>query len=328
MNRFIAGWSVILRILWALLKGLLSIFEFLLELALGRKEQGKPVDCFNQPDVRARPDPYIYSQQWLHLRGIGYTWDNPDFTIREKDTGAVVDNHHLIAHVTYRVQATIHNSSIMAAVNTTVFFEVLKFGAGTVTMEKLSSAVVNVPALGTAVAETLWTTPDSAGHNCLRAIIVHPDDANPLNNIGQHNTDVAEPASPERRLKFFVGNQSQQEHTFVLTMNSYRLPEHPLRPGPADGATGRAAADGSLNRRSPEYLRRLRELNDFARFPVPAFLDAKLEFSQLTLKAGQEVETFVEMLPPKAGQGTQHVNVNVMLDGMLVGGVTAYVEEA
>jgi hypothetical protein len=327
-SRFVEGWTIILRALWTLIWLLFESFEILWEIASGRKQKGSPVDCFNNPDIRARPDPYIYSQFWLFIRGIGFTWDNPDFAIIDPDTNASVDNHHLAPHKKYFVRVTIHNSSIMAAVNTAVTMEVLRFGAGTIAIDTLPAATVDVPALGSKVAEFEWTTPETAGHNCLRATILHPDDANPLNNIGQHNTDVASPASPTRKLKFHVGNHSQHARRFTLSMNSYRLPAQPLRPDPPRGASAKQLRVVETSRMSPAYLRRLREVNDFAKFPVPPSLQAKLERPELQLDPGQDVETFVEMRPAAAGQGRQIVNVNVMLDGILIGGVTAYVEEA
>ncbi len=263
------------------------------------------------------------------MRGIGYTWDNPDFAIIDPDTGFAVDNHHLQGGKRYKVHATIHNSSIMAALDTKVTCEVLHFGAGTTVTQGLGSVSVDVPALGSTLATVDWTTPPTAGHNCLRAMIAHPDDANPLNNIGQHNTDVATPASPTRTLKFRVGNHAEHERAYVLTMNSHRLPETPLVPGGGERETGRGQSVGRGNppRRSLEYLKLLQDRNDFAKFPVPGFLQARLGHERLVLRPGEEIETFVEMNPPHAGQGRQVVNVNVMHDGTLVGGVTAYVEE-
>lgn len=331
MKSFLAGWKLILGALCQFLKRLLKIVEVLIELILGRKEPGRDADCFSRPDLRARPDPYIYSQQWLHLRGLAYTWDNPDFTLIDPGTGLAVDNHSLIAGKRYRVRARIHNSSIMAAVATAVRFEVLHFGAGTPVIQALGQVSVDVPALGAVVAEIDWVTPATGGHNCLRATISHPDDANPLNNVGQHNTDVAVPASPTRKLKFSVGNAGRVRRTYELRMNSYRLPSTPLAPGGAErGEPRRSSADARTDppRQSLAYLARLRAVNDFSKFPVPDFLKARLQHPRMTVEPGQQIETYLEVDPPKPGQGRQVVNVNVLHDGLLVGGVTAYIEEA
>src|SRR5262245_41629842 len=326
-RRLIDGWAIVFRAIRTLIRLIVENFELLWELITGRKKRGAPTGCFTIPRLRARPDPYIYSQFWLSLRGIAFIWDNPDFAIINPLNGNVVDNHALAPHKEYLVNMTIHNGSIMKAVDATVTLEVLRFGAGTFVVQTLGSANVDVPALGSAVVQMSWVTPSSAGHNCLRATISHPDDANPLNNVGQHNTDVAVPASPTSKLRFHVANQSEHVRRLRLSMNSYRLPAVPLRPGAPRGATVNTHGGEGPPRSSPAYLQRLREINDFAKFPVRAFLEARLERDEIVLQPGEEVETFVEVTPPKAGDGRQHVNVNVMTDGVLLGGVTAYVEE-
>jgi len=326
MRTFIDGWRLILAVLWSLIKRVLEIIEFFLEVGRGKRRSGRVVDCFNRPDLRARPDPYIYSQSWLYARGLAFTWDNPDFALIDPSDNLAKDPHQLKPHKLYKVRATIHNSSIMDAVHTTVAFDVLHFGAGTAVVQVLGSIIVDVPALGSTVAEIDWITPANAGHNCLRALIQHPDDANPLNNLGQHNTDVASPASPTRKLTFHVANQSENEQRFTLEMNAYRLPPQPLRPT-VPRHDGEKYAE-AMPRSSLAYLRRLQEINDFRKFPVPKDLEAKLQHTELVLKPGEEVETSLLVKPPMAGAGRRHVNINVMLDRMLIGGVTAYVEEA
>jgi hypothetical protein len=59
-----------------------------------RQDQGKrATDCLTPPDqIRARPDPFTYSQHWLAFRGMVVKWNNPDFQIRDAG-GAVVENH-------------------------------------------------------------------------------------------------------------------------------------------------------------------------------------------------------------------------------------------
>lgn len=326
MRTFVEGWKLIIAVLLSLIKRLFEIFEFFLEVGRGKRLRGRDVDCFNKPEVRARPDPYIYSQYWLYIRGLAFTWDNPDFAIVDPDDGLPKDPHQLKPLKLYKVRATIHNSSIMAALDTAVVLDVLRFGAGTPVVQGLGFTMVNVPALGSTVAEIDWTTPPTAGHNCLRAFILHADDANPLNNVGQHNTEVVDATSVTRKLAFHVANNSAHERRFTLTMNAYRLPKEPMRPTPLRGE--RPEVQTELSRQSPGYLRRLREINDFAKFPVPADIGAKLTQPDLVLKAGEEVETFLELGPAIAGTGRRNVNVNVMLDDILVGGVTVYVEGA
>src|SRR5438270_9418987 len=103
------GWRLILDVLYSLVKALLQTLELLWELLTGRKERGRSVDCFNKPDMRPQPDPYIYSQWWLFSRGLAFTWDNPDFSILDPKNGLPVDNHDLKPNTKYVVRTLIHN---------------------------------------------------------------------------------------------------------------------------------------------------------------------------------------------------------------------------
>lgn len=50
--------------------------------------------CVDIPrEHRAIPDPYIYSQKWLKMRGLAYTWNNPDFKLINVTTGVVTGNN-------------------------------------------------------------------------------------------------------------------------------------------------------------------------------------------------------------------------------------------
>ncbi len=59
MQRVLDGWKLIIRVLWSVLQEFLKMFELLFELIGGKKEGGSATDCFNQPNLRAQPDPYI-----------------------------------------------------------------------------------------------------------------------------------------------------------------------------------------------------------------------------------------------------------------------------
>lgn len=334
MKTFLKGWAIIFALLLGILK---QLFEFLRELmrllGVGRRDRN-PQDacCADNPHTRARPDPYIYSQQWLQLRHLAYTWDNPDFTLVDPATLSAVDNHSLKAGYTYHVRATIHNGSLMAAINTAVNLQVLRFGVGTPVIQHLGTVHLDVPPFGSNEATFDWTTPPTAGHNCLQAIISHPDDANPLNNIGQHNTDVAVPASPTRKLHFSLGNPTTVGKRYILRMDSYHLPDTPLRPNTSRATGDDGRGQRRSNRRTPTrdslaYLHLLQEINDPAKFPVPAYLQAHLSHQSVELGPGEEVNAYVEMNPPPAGQGRQRVNVHVLDGEQLIGGVTAYVDE-
>jgi hypothetical protein len=70
MKRFVEGWQVLIYVLWTFLKRAFEIIEFFLEVGRGKRLKGRPIDCFNKPELRARPDPYIYSQFWFYIRPI------------------------------------------------------------------------------------------------------------------------------------------------------------------------------------------------------------------------------------------------------------------
>src|SRR5262245_65040917 len=94
-TRFFDGWTIVFGALWTFIRLLFENFELLWELITGKKKRGRVVGCFTIPRLRARPDPYVYSQFWLFLRGIAFSWDNPDFAIIDPLSGNIVDSHAL-----------------------------------------------------------------------------------------------------------------------------------------------------------------------------------------------------------------------------------------
>ena len=321
MSPILNGWRIIFRLLLFIVRRLARWIAEFFERARGKGEKGgrrdyRDVCCLHlPPTIRARPDPYVYSQQWLASRGLAITWDNPDFRLIDVTTGTIVPPNGLLPDHAYDVEVTVHNNSFMAAIHTTVGFEVRGFGAGTSTVSALGITVVDVPGAGTAVARQRWHTPRSGGHHCLIVTLTHVDDANPLNNVGQHNTDVAAPASPSRRLTFGVRNSGLVHRVYQLVMDGYQLPER-----------GRCA-ETHRERRSLRHLRALQAANDPRKFPVPGFLRARLSTAEVSLRPGEEATVTFECEPPARGQGTQRVNVHVTDGDMLVGGVTAIVLE-
>ena len=319
IEMFIEGWRVILRIFGRAFKLLTACLRQWLQ----KRDRNQPeprkfhdVCCIDVPwNIRARPDPFIYSQQWLMSRGLAVVWDNPDFRLIDPAGGAEVGRFDLVPGKKYRIEATIHNNSFMAAIGTNVHFDVLRFGAGTAVVDDLGTVTIDVPGAGSAIAAVDWVTPASGGHNCLRAHITHFDDANPFNNVGQHNTDIARPASPTRRLTFLVGNHGIASKQYSLTMDVYRLPARPNR------------SESISERSSLAYLRQLQKAQGVHAFSVPENLHAKLSQTQLMVLPGQEIEVTLEMGPLPADSGMRSVNVNVFESGQLVGGVTAYAKE-
>ena len=122
IGTLIEGWRLTIRLLAALVRRWLSAIR-----RGGRDDCASPrhyrdVDCLTPPpDIRARPDPYIYSQEWLAARGLAVTWDNPDFRILDRATGAPVDRFSLLPDHDYVIEVLIHNNSLMAALSTQTF---------------------------------------------------------------------------------------------------------------------------------------------------------------------------------------------------------------
>ena len=111
--------------------------------------------CINPPStIRARPDPFVYSQDWLSSRHIAVIWDNPDFKILDSASGFPVDRLDIKPDTKYDIEVTIHNNSIMASLDTIVRFEVHSFGIGTDMLAELPADKVDVPPFGTAIART------------------------------------------------------------------------------------------------------------------------------------------------------------------------------
>lgn len=308
------GWRLTVRLLLRLLQRFLRFLSGRRRDDCGAPRRYRDVDCLTPPrDIRARPDPSIYCQEWLMARGFAVTWDNPDFRLLDAATGVEVDRFSLVADRDYLIEARIRNNSLMAAIGTSVAFEVRSFGIGTPPTTALGSVSVDVPAGGTAPATIAWHTPSTGGHNCLRALISHIDDANPLNNVGQHNTDVAVPASPERALTFLVGNDGGRVKGLALRLDAYELPQEA------------PCARTFKERNSVEYLRRLQAAHDVKRFPVPEELGARLSVEEIDFREHDEQPVVLTFGPAAATGRRRPINVDAFDGERLVGGVTAYV---
>ena len=86
---------------------ILALLKYIIGFTLGNK---KPIDqhCVCPPALK-KPDPFLYSQQYLISLGLPVTWDNPDIYIYEGNT--LVDPHNLQANTNYTVVARIWNNS-------------------------------------------------------------------------------------------------------------------------------------------------------------------------------------------------------------------------
>ncbi len=281
-------------------------------------------------DVYRRPDPLIYSQQYLMSQGLAVTWDNPDIRLEsvgpgDQPSGVVVPSHQLTADTDYFVIARIWNGSVDApAINLPVVFSYLSFGIGTAS-NAIGVAHVDLPVKGVAgcpaFAVMKWRTPAAPGHYCLQVRLVWPDDAEPGNNLGQENTDVKALNSPHAAFTFPVRNDSGVRRLLRLDADSYRLGER----APC-GERPRAVNPHLSTKEIAHQRESARAEHGRGRFAIPAGWTIKLTPEQLHLAPGQEELVTVEVTAPDKFLGRQSFNVNALAGEWLAGGVTLIVE--
>ena len=277
-----------------------------------------------------RPDPLIYSQQYLMAQGFAVSWDNPD--IHLELNGSTVSSHDLQPDTTYKIVAQVHNGSFEApAVHLPVRFYYLSFGIGT-TRNFIDETFVNLAVKGApgepTIAECLWTTPSDPGHYCIQVELVWPDDANPANNLGQENVDVKPLNSPTATFEFVVRNATREFRELRLEADSYAIPPQVSceeveaeRRGAGEG--GERASGIPLSPRTWLFARHRRAAN-----PIPA--GWTIEFapdSTLAFRPGEQRTVTVTVVTDGALAVRQAINVHAFTGEELIGGVTLYVHD-
>ena len=287
--------------------------------ATGRAPRHRPGDGTVPPWVYRQPDPLIYSQQYLQSLGLAVTWHNPDIHLeRPSEPGVEVDSNRLDSDTEYVVVARVWNSSTnAAAVDMPVKLSYLSFGIGT-TKTDVTSRTVDLSVKGgsacPAFARIPWHTPPIPGHYCLQVELIWDDDANPANNMGQHNTNVRPLNSPHADFTFPVRNEAAERRTLRLEMDTYQLPPHEPCPPPA-------------NPREAEAQRRaLLARHQRAAWPIPAGWTVTIAPDQLQLGPGEQRDVTVDVTAPDGFAGRQAINVHAFAGQQIVGGVTLYVE--
>jgi hypothetical protein len=280
-------------------------------------------DCQHLPGhIYKRPDPMIYSQQYLMSKGLAVTWHNPD--IHLELGGVTVDSSDLKENTTYDVIARIWNNSLDAVVvNMPVEFSFLSFGIGT-TKTRIATTAVDVAAKGApgcpAFARVQWKTP-AGGHYCLIVEFTWADDANPFNNVGQHNTDVKPLNSPKASFTVPVRNAAEERREIVLRLDAYTLPALP--------ECGRLPAVDNPRPSREAVVRRLREIaaaTNLQNFPVPAGWTITPEPRGLVLAGGEERNVTVNITAPNDFVGEKAFNVTAFVGRTPLGGVTLRVK--
>ncbi|MFD9663464.1 hypothetical protein ACFWAY_17845 [Rhodococcus sp. NPDC059968] len=328
------------RILWMLVGGYLFVASIILLLALvrflraciGQRTERSPTGKRRDGSVTGsapaaiipefafrEADPLIYSQFWLRKQGLAVTWHNPDIHLELASApGVAVDASALSPDTEYRVFARIWNRSTDGpAADVEVRLSYIDFGIGGVSVP-IDFDKVDVPVKGAAgspgVAKVDWRTPPRPGHYCLQVLIVWPYDANPDNNLGQHNVDVKPLNSPTARFIVPVRNTLRRDASIRLVADGYDLPPRRLCPPETPDAEERA--------------RRARAEHDPLAHPVPAGwrVDFDIDDQQIRLVAGETVDVQVTVTAPDGFVGRQAINVNGFEGGHLIGGVTLIAE--
>jgi hypothetical protein len=175
---------------------------------------------------------------------------------------------------------------------------------------------VDVPVKGApglpAVARVPWRTPATPGHYCVQVALQWADDAEPGNNLGQHNTDVKALNSPRATFAFALRNPGPRPGRFRLEVDGYAVPAVPECP-----------PEG----RTPEERRREAVRRHGRRaWPVPEGWQVVVDPESPSLDPGAETEVSVDVTAPDGFRGRQALNVNAFYGDELVGGVTLYAE--
>jgi hypothetical protein len=204
-----------------------------------------------------------------------------------------------------------------------VRFFYLTFGIGIV-RTYIGETFVDLPVNGAAghpaVAGIDWETPAAAGHYCLQAELVWPDDANPDNNLGQENVVVKKLNSPKATFVFPVRNDSPFARTVQLVADSYAVPRQPPcdspdEPRDATRLKGRVIPN---NERAGQHR--------YGAYPIPAgWTIAFLPAAELQMQPGETRTVTVEITTTDAPVARQAINVNAFAEGAHVGGLTLYV---
>jgi hypothetical protein len=314
------GWIfAIIDILKRALEAWRKLCKFISMPHPAREETGKDCTIVNNPSYH-RPDPCIYSQDYLLKLGLAVTWDNPDIVI--KKGGVVVTEHDLLPDTDYEINATVWNNSYDApAVGVKVLFSFLTFGVTTLETA-VGQTFVNLGVKGgvnhPALAKMPWRTPPVAGHYCLKVVLSWIDDANPANNVGQNNINVVAPQSPAV-FQFRLRNATGKPAAYRFEVDAYELPAPP--------ACGPRIEPGKRPTFS-ERMRQIRAVHGRGLFPVPAGWTVELNPDAPTLQPDQEIDVTAKITPPAGFTGKKSFNVNARTGDVFAGGVTLTVATA
>lgn len=296
------------------------IWGLLRRSKLQHGERHPQADCLkvSHPSFH-RPDPCIYSQVYLMKLGLPVTWDNPDI-ILFRNGAQVPEGEPILPATVYEIEASLWNNSYDApVVGMAVDFSFLAFGIAT-TSTPIGTTLADVGVKGSpshpARTKIAWTTPATPGHYCLQVKLNWIDDANPENNLGQNNLNVATAQSPAS-FSFAVRNPFPTERSFRFTVDTYQLPDLPECKGSSGAEVARSTR---IDRVVAEHRAR--------NFGIPVGWSVQINPVSILLLPNAEATITAEFTPPATFAGRQAFNVNAIADGLPAGGVTLIVEKA
>jgi hypothetical protein len=314
-----------------------QIIEFIrLLFQLLRRRRRREGECEEEirvpADTYKRADPLLYSQSFLMKMGLAVTWDNPDIQLYRD--GSPVSSSQLEPGREYEVVVQVWNNSYDApAAGLAVFLSFLSFGVGTVSTfigKTLIDLGVKGSSLCPAFAHFTWRTPDTPGHYCLQARLDWPDDANPDNNLGQENTNVAKLQSPAHFL-FRLRNRAAVERRFIFEADDYRLPEPEPCPPPEQEQDDRRRPPSRLEESRQRWAKALQE-QGYGLFRPADDWSIHIEPEKEVLAPFEEIDVRVSIEPRSPGfSGRKAFNINAFSIGLreakvFEGGVTLIVE--
>jgi hypothetical protein len=245
----------------------------------------------------------------MRLRQSAARTFDESFSVAARDE--LPPTRRLKASTGYTVVARIWNNSLdVPVINLGVIFSYLSFGMG-VQLNPIGAATTNLGAKGMpgcpAFAYMQWTTPAALGHYCLQVFLLPPDDLNWFNNLGQRNTQVAQPQSPAT-VSFAVGNHGTGRPLNVrFVVDAYAIP--PLAACPPAGANESPADE--ISKAVP---------------PVPDGWTVSISPSELRLEPEQEATIQAAITPPAGYSGSTPINIAAYEGANPLGGVTVIVE--
>lgn len=286
----------------------------------GTPETSGPSKAHLPSTIYKKPDPLIYSQYFLMAQGLAFTWDNPDIRLTElpapDGTMAPVASNSLAPNHVYRIHALVHNDSIDSpCVGMPVAFSYLTFGIGTI------STPIGVTAMNLAVKGAVgepseaffdWLTPATPGHYCIQVLLIWPDDRQPLNNLGQENTDVKKLNSPQATFQFPLRNDAAFPRLFRLEIDTY--------PAPVPLPCSDVPVRDRVGDWDPLAAHRR------AAYPLPGTWSVDLSpAGEHMLHPGEEVQITAVVNVPEILTLPRPINIHAFADGILAGGVTLYI---